>query len=89
MDCPEGILRFFRMITATTTAPADDADIHSVPEKYWGYDTSPLARRHNTERAIWQGMTLIGLAAHRGGKSLTFRSPFACTRRPHSGDNAA
>ena len=53
MDCPEGYYDFSDDYSDNDGYPADDADIHSVLKKYWGYDNFCCKRsRHISATTI-------------------------------------
>ena len=74
MDCPEGYYDFSDDYSDNDGYPADDADIHSVLKKYWGYDNfRPL--QEDIIQSVLSGCDTIGLLPTGGGKSLTFQVP--------------
>lgn len=74
MDCPEGYYDFSDDYSDNDSYQADDADIHSILKKYWGYDNfRPL--QEDIIQSVLSGRDTIGLLPTGGGKSLTFQVP--------------
>ena len=60
MDCPEGYYDFSDDYSDNDSYQADDADIHSVLKKYWGYDNfRPL--QEDIIQSVLSGRDTIGL----------------------------